>query len=707
MDLKQLHQLKCELLKVYRYQGLTLQELLCEFYSHINEVINSTNGLIDIVDYLVGDGLSKEVATHLNNMLIDGTFEKIITKKVNELSTNLNSQFNEMKSIIESNISESDKLIENLRVYDSRFNNIDTKNIEQDIRIKDIEYRNKVQDVYINGFFNENKSDRLTIEGEGNDLKLEGSKKGLVEVERIVGDTTVNIMPKVALSSSILKDNWITLNVTGVYDHLLHKGIFDDLLKVDTTYTIIINIKNNTLSDSIRFITGSNVPFTSSSNNLINPNVNGTMVFTVRTHSDLSSYLYDFWLSHSNTITGSIDIQISILEGDYTNKPIPNQYIEGLKSSFEENLVTQDMVEQGLEDAKNLGKYKVPVRIVGKNLFDKSKVKFVGIDTTNGLEVDNGYYSSDFIKIKPNTSYIRSQGSGIYYYDNDKNFIIFQSHSIKSPTNAFYCRIQLQKDWNLDTVQIEEGTVATNNEKYFERTTNVYLNSPHLKGDELVIHNGELCHYHRYIEGVYDGSSDESLDFYSPTLAVMFKGLKYIKKHYSNVKLVEATWESVNIFAYRLPTDSGVTNISQAREYLQSNPIKIVYKLAEPYYEPISSDKLLLECANDSTIHLDTIVPVESVKASYTGNIPNAYQMDDDISVTQTAVDFLLMSNVGEVMVMSFMNNTKSANNLGSYFANRIIKKALSYDDVINKYPQFKDDIDVILINEGYEYLIK
>lgn len=40
------------------------------------------------------------------------------------------------------------------------------------------------------------------------------------------------------------------------------------------------------------------------------------------------------------------------------------------------------------------------------------------------------------------------------------------------------------------------------------------------------------------------------------------------------------------------------------------------------------------------------------------------------------------------------------------YLAMRIEKGALDYFTVITKYPQFKIDIDVRLINDGYQDLI-
>lgn len=109
----------------------------------------------------------------------------------------------------------------------------------------------------------------------------------------------------------------------------------------------------------------------------------------------------------------------------------------------------------------------------------------------------------------------------------------------------------------------------------------------------------------------------------------------------------------------------------------------------------------------------ETNVPILSSSFTYTGNVPSVYGLEEtgitntnDIAVTQTAVDFLLMSNMVKVMMISFKNNTKGGNNMGAYFASRIMKKALKYEDVIRKYPEFKEDIDFILRSEGYGDLI-
>lgn len=43
---------------------------------------------------------------------------------------------------------------------------------------------------------------------------------------------------------------------------------------------------------------------------------------------------------------------------------------------------------------------------------------------------------------------------------------------------------------------------------------------------------------------------------------------------------------------------------------------------------------------------------------------------------------------------------------MAAYFAMRIEKGKLNYADVVGRYPQYKDDIDLILTADGYAELI-
>ena len=64
---------------------------------------------------------------------------------------------------------------------------------------------------------------------------------------------------------------------------------------------------------------------------------------------------------------GCIISNVRLLEGSLVEKAIPKETFEGLKNSFEDNLVTQAMVDSGKESLENLGKYKVEYRVTGKN----------------------------------------------------------------------------------------------------------------------------------------------------------------------------------------------------------------------------------------------------------------------------------------------------------------------------------------------------
>ena len=72
--------LKCNTFDVYDYDGLSMQELLCQFFTRLNEVITTTNEVKNLVDYLVGEGLKLEVAEKLNTWLLDGTLAGIINE---------------------------------------------------------------------------------------------------------------------------------------------------------------------------------------------------------------------------------------------------------------------------------------------------------------------------------------------------------------------------------------------------------------------------------------------------------------------------------------------------------------------------------------------------------------------------------------------------------------------------------------------------
>ena len=214
---------------------------------------------------------------------------------------------------------------------------------------------------------------------------------------------------------------------------------------------------------------------------------------------------------------------VMLFDGDESSNP-PQEYFEGMKSSFEENIVTQDMVNNGLEEAKNLGKYKAEIKVTGKNLFDKNlALRNHSIKLGTGKPVIwTGeqtilYTVSNLIKIKPNTIYsvIADKQVIPYYYDDNNNFIgryVSENngydYTFTTFSNASYMRIRFEESINttLDTFQIEEGSIATEYEPYKESVKTFYLNSPLLEGDTIEKINGKATHVKRYGTVVLDGS---------------------------------------------------------------------------------------------------------------------------------------------------------------------------------------------------------
>ena len=80
-------------------------------------------------------------------------------------------------------------------------------------------------------------------------------------------------------------------------------------------------------------------------------------------------------------------------------------------------------------------------------------------------------------------------------------------------------------------------------------------------------------------------------------------------------------------------------------------------------------------------------------------------ELETELYLTQSAVDFLLMSAVSEVNTQS-INKKGGKTIMSGYLAMRIIKGMLNYKEVIIRYPEFKEEIDFILKAEGKGDLI-
>ena len=121
----------------------------------------------------------------------------------------------------------------------------------------------------------------------------------------------------------------------------------------------------------------------------------------------------------------------------------------------------------------------------GKNLIDFSKViKGYELDTGN-LKVNANWYVTDYIKVKPNTTYTLSGTSSTYFdeFTIDKTLIRPNNAStFTTGSNTYYLRFNSIID-GYATPQLEEGTTVTSYEPYIQSVKMLNVDVAELKAE--------------------------------------------------------------------------------------------------------------------------------------------------------------------------------------------------------------------------------
>ena len=196
--------------------------------------------------------------------------------------------------------------------------------------------------------------------------------------------------------------------------------------------------------------------------------INGVNKVKFTVPSNYGSYLRSY--IKTSSIGGSVTVKGMIIEGDLTQEDIP--YFTGMQS------------------------VKMPVlTTTGKNLFDFEKTQsgYLGDNPYALYAPDQSNRTSDYIRVKPNTTYTYSFNgftasqvgseywTGWYYYTsptevskkNMKRQVsrgsadTFKTVTFTTPSDCYYVRIG-SRGLALDgaTVQLEEGSTATEYEPY-------------------------------------------------------------------------------------------------------------------------------------------------------------------------------------------------------------------------------------------------
>ena len=277
-----------------------------------------------------------------------------------------------------------------------------------------LERNNEMQDGILDGILSQVDDAYIEKTEQSNVIHLDGSGDGVVALDSIEGNTMVNILPKFSASSiyyngknyEVDNEGYATISGIGQWvKPFFTNTIKNSLIKHDTIYTIICDVKENTLT---RTNTTKNTVFDICSNGVSESlirNVNGEYsyqigetgrkIVTVQTKKEsevtLNADAMYFPRSQVYNVVdnGYIKYRLICLEGDWTNREIPS-YFEGLQSSFEEKVNDE-------------GKYEIEILSNNKNLVFEPLVNG-DIYNENGqmLIHNSSIWRTNYIKVKPN-----------------------------------------------------------------------------------------------------------------------------------------------------------------------------------------------------------------------------------------------------------------------------------------------------------------
>lgn len=405
---------------------------------------------------------------------------------------------------------------------------------------------------------------------------------------------------------------------------------YENLLDVkDGDYTGFGNVKIN-VSNGVVTINGNS---TSTGTIYINPNFNlvldGTYALSINkdggsiSGSNMAVCLVkDDDIVFSRNQTENVTVQI--FNEQNCNKI--GLYINS-GTTFN-NFVIKPMLLKGTQQHSYIpyGKSGVEVKTTGKNLFNKENASvgyYINYNTGSISKAEDGFTASDFIEVKPNAQYycnfvaFASSNFGMAFYDENKKFISGSRlyNSITTPDNAKYFRFCVRNEeyssgtsiTDINTVQLEEGSVATEYQPYQERITVMQLNAP-LRSlpngvkDIAYIRNNKL-YVDRYIGSVVLNGSESSWAENSITKGLFQVALENVTtditkinvmsnyfKGSSGTDIVNSWYTNNSVSTYTsnrlfFRSDDYANNLDEFKTLLSTNNVQVDYELATPVTE--------------------------------------------------------------------------------------------------------------------------
>ena len=403
-----------------------------------------------------------------------------------------------------------------------------------------------------------------------------------------------------------------------------------------TTYTIVCNVIKNTSSGNVALHNAEKTTCMFKTHMHIKPSDVGILKFVqTADYSGLDMSRKDLVVlrtQSSGVASGEIEIaDIMILEGDWTNKPLP-QYFEGLKSIGE----------------KEDGNHKISILSCnGGNIISNPRYKRgYYVDYRNGNEREEVNYScTDYIEIEPNREIrVINTNFNIVFYDSNKNYIkrtlqdfIGSNTNFKTitPSNASYVRFSTPNEAIGTEGCFYGDSIGDINTEIRIDKKEISLNEP-LRGlpngtrdtIEKIDNEWKLirrCGFRTITGDEHWTWSNSGQQQSEEIIAVYF--IEAESKEYSvllsdkQASLTKYEWDHfVREGIYRGSSGFGLTirknrlsdssSLVSIKEWIKANKFDVIYELTQPIIEDI--DPITLQCWKTGTISIDEVLPVET-----------------------------------------------------------------------------------------------
>ena len=496
-----------------------------------------------------------------------------------------------------------------------------------------------------------------TVETESDFTTVTETSNGYFEDVKLEGKTLTNTVTTYDVSRFSLKnatkqdDGYFKLQYgTDVNDSNVIPRYGVHLYKPNTTYTIVVDIKENTTGTFLGISTINSCINSTTISVRDFTNLTGISTITFKTRDDITisdngvTPTYDLYFGirkDGGDLSKHITFKYWVLEGDHTQNP--PSFFEGLKS------VGQDVDEIVVSSVKGDG-----------NLVEY--IELNGVSTGDGGNyTDSKYVRTNYITVEPNQTYYAKlptnalyKSCTVYFYGLNKYFLGYKSgltSKFTTVANTKFIRIDMKKadgaantqedinncDFVVSKCKVSEYIPYQSDKKrllYYNEETQTWEKPILREWDSIEKHsNGKYYYHQRSGEVVLNGSENwngnylfENAGRWACQIPNMRENSLLVCDKFINKSNDNGGAESIfatNKLLLTLSNDKGNPNT-----WLQTNNVTVVYQLAEEkVYECTNIDLITYANETNYIVECGAIVPKTTLKVhSNIANVISALQ---------------------------------------------------------------------------------